>query len=126
MLKPTEQLTIVLEALPDNAINVSLTFEDTTDDERGVLHWYAVTFDLAETRMVGGHWLGAMCEQMITVNDATRIANTRSYRQHFTLSCSVCGTYTVRPERLLNGDPICDVCMQDHIEFTGPTNPPTN
>lgn len=114
MLKHTEQMAIVLETLPDNAAKISISFEDTTDDERGVLHWYAVTYEV-------GLVLTWRVEQVITVNQACGTVKTPSHYQTQLFECSVCGTSTPSPDRLANGDPICDVCLQDHIEYTGPT-----
>ena len=110
MLRHTEQVAIVLEALPTNAAKISISFEDTTDDERGVLHWYAVTYEV-----------GLLVEQVITINETRGTVNTHSHYQRLLTECSVCGTSTPSPDRLANGDPICGVCLQDHIEYTGPT-----
>ena len=69
-MRHIEHAGAVLGALPANAAKISISFEDTTDDERGVLHWYAVTYEV-----------GLRVEQVITVNEISGTVNTHSHWQ---------------------------------------------
>ncbi len=74
-MKHAWQCCAILVALPTNAEKISISFEGTTDDERGVLHWYGVTYEL------GGKVGKLRVEQVVTVNEASGTANTHSHWQ---------------------------------------------